>query len=75
MSEAVLVRKKKPILYVSSIHSRNLVEEKYLDLLNWLNTVTVDIADNYVKSKEPMRNLFFKVGLLGVNYYKIIKIK
>ena len=73
MSEAVLeVRKKKPI-YVSSIHSRNLVEEKYLDLLNWLNTVTVDIADNYVKSKEPMRNLFFKVGLLGVNYYKIIK--
>jgi len=66
------VRKEKPI-YVFSIYSQNLVEEKYVDLLKWLNTVIVDIADNYVKSKEPMRNLFFKVGLLGVNYYEIIK--
>ena len=73
MSEAVLeVRKEKPV-YVFSTYSRNLVEEKYVDLLKWLNTVIVDIADNYVKSKEPMRNLFFKVGLLGVIYYKIIK--
>jgi hypothetical protein len=73
MSEAALeVRKEKPI-YVFSTYSRNLVEEKYVDLLKWLNTVIVDIADNYVKSKEPMRNLFFKVGLLGVNYYEIIK--
>ena len=81
MSEAALeVRKEKPIevrkekpIYVFSIYSQNLVEEKYVDLLKWLNTVIVDIADNYVKSKEPMRNLFFKVGLLGVNYYEIIK--
>ena len=73
MSEAALeVRKEKPI-YVFSTYSRNLVEEKYVDLLKWLNTVIVDIADNYVKSKEPIRNLFFKVGLLGVDYYKIIK--
>ena len=73
MSEAALeVRKEKPI-YVSSTYSRNLVEEKYLDLLQWLNTVTVDLVDDYVKSKEPIRNLFFKVGLLGVNYYKIIE--
>jgi hypothetical protein len=73
MSEAALeVRKEKPV-YVFSIYSQNLVEEKYVDLLKWLNTVIVDIADNYVKSKEPIRNLFFKVGLLGVDYYKIIK--
>ena len=73
MSEAALeVRKEKPV-YVFSIYSQNLVEEKYVDLLKWLNTVIVDIADDYVKSKEPMRNLFFKVGLLGVIYYKIIK--
>ena len=64
------VRKEKPI-YVSSTYSRDLVEENYLDLLKWLNTRLVDLVDDdvYVKSKEPIRNLFFKVG----NYYKIIE--
>jgi hypothetical protein len=72
MSEAALeVRKEKPI-YVFSIYSQNLVEEKYVDLLKWLNTVIVDLVDDYVKSKEPIRNLFFKLRL-GVDYYKIIK--